>query len=177
MQQTIQQTVAGSADGRQQQRTVLTHLCIQAPSDTPPVAPPAGRPYPITVASIVTPEKEVTPKFFPFEFTPLYVGMPSVASYNKPIPLGGGFVEPLGFNSQPPRKKALSKTGAEARHRRRPFAQPVDTLCLPCSERVTVCSRQWFVAFPSQQSALCATVQADTTTLVRPLGMFVAVPD
>jgi hypothetical protein len=67
------------------------------------------------VASIVTPEKEVTPKFFPFEFTPLYVGMPSVASYNKPIPLGGGFVEPLGFNSQPPRKKALSKTGSEVR--------------------------------------------------------------
>lgn len=62
---------------------------------------------------MVTPEKDVSPKFFPFEFTPLYVGMPSVATYNKPIALGGGFVEPLGFNSQAPRKKAASQIGAE----------------------------------------------------------------
>ena len=39
--------------------------------------------------------------------------MPAVAAYNKPIALGGGFVEPLGFNAQPPRKKAVSETGAE----------------------------------------------------------------
>lgn len=61
----------------------------------------------------MTPERAVTPKFFPWEFTPLYVGMPPVAQYSKPIALGGGFVEPQGFNSQPPRKKAVSKTGAE----------------------------------------------------------------
>lgn len=82
-------------------------FCRCAPLSTP------CRPFPITVASIVTPERSVTPKFFPFEFTPLYVGMPAVAAYNKPIALGGGFVEPLGFNAQPPRKKAVSETGAE----------------------------------------------------------------
>lgn len=73
-----------------------------------------SRPYPITVGSIVTPEREVTPKFFPFEFTPLYFGMPPAATYNKPIALGGGFVEPLGFNAQPPRRKPVSKAGTEA---------------------------------------------------------------
>lgn len=55
----------------------------------------------------------MTPKFFPYEFTPLYVGMPSLAPYSKPIALGGGYVEPLGFNAQPPRKHVVSRTGSE----------------------------------------------------------------
>lgn len=63
----------------------------------------------------MTPERQVSPKFFPFEFTPLYVGMPSVADYTKPTALGGGFVEPVGFNTLAPRRKVVSKTGNEVR--------------------------------------------------------------
>lgn len=85
------------------------------PQQAPAVAWCLCRPYPITVASMVTPERSVTPKFFPFEFTPLYVGMPSVAEYSKPIAFGGGFVEPIGFNSQPPRRRAVGTTGEEVR--------------------------------------------------------------
>jgi hypothetical protein len=96
-------------------RPVLTLnlFCVRRVLSLPPPLSTPCRPFPITVASIVTSERSVTPKFFPFEFTPLYVGMPAVAAYNKPIALGGGFVEPLGFNAQPPRKKGVSKTGAE----------------------------------------------------------------
>jgi hypothetical protein len=73
------------------------------------------RPYPIVVGSIMTPERQVSPKFFPFEFTPLYVGMPPVADYTKPTALGGGFVEPIGFNTLAPRRKVVSKSGNEVR--------------------------------------------------------------
>jgi hypothetical protein len=64
----------------------------------------------------MTPERQVSPKFFPFEFTPLYVGMPSVADYTKPTVLGGGFVEPIGFNTLAPRRKVVSKSGNEVSH-------------------------------------------------------------
>jgi hypothetical protein len=79
------------------------------------------RPYPIVVGSVMTPERQVSPKFFPFEFTPLYVGMPSVADYTKPTALGGGYVEPIGFNTLAPRRKVVSKSGNEVRR------QPVFT--------------------------------------------------
>lgn len=74
-----------------------------------------GRPFPIITAAIMTAEKAVSPKFFPWEFTPLYLGMPSVARYNKPIVLGGGFVEALAFNSMAPRKHPISKRGEQVR--------------------------------------------------------------
>jgi hypothetical protein len=61
----------------------------------------------------MTPERQVSPKFFPFEFTPLYVGMPSVADYTKPTALGGGYMEPIGFNTLAPRRKVVSKSGNE----------------------------------------------------------------
>jgi hypothetical protein len=67
----------------------------------------------------MTPERQVSPKFFPFEFTPLYVGMPSVADYTKPTALGGGYVEPIGFNTLAPRRKVVSKSGNEVRPQRR----------------------------------------------------------
>lgn len=71
------------------------------------------RPYPITTAAIMTSERTVSPKFFPWEFTPLYVGMAPVAQYNKPTALGGGFVEAIAFDSTAPRRKVVSKTGGE----------------------------------------------------------------
>lgn len=74
---------------------------------------PNHRPYPIIVGSIMSPEREVSPKFFPFEFTPLYVGMAPVADYTKPTALGGGLMEPVGFNSLAPMNKVTSKWGNE----------------------------------------------------------------
>lgn len=43
-------------------------------------------------------------QFFPFEWTPLYVGTPSLhETTGSDLPLlGGGYIEPLGFNSPPP---------------------------------------------------------------------------
>ncbi|WIA39163.1 hypothetical protein OEZ86_005290 [Tetradesmus obliquus] len=73
-----------------------------------------NRPYPVVVGSIMTPERQVSPKFFPFEFTPLYVGMPPVADYTKPTALGGGFVEPIGFNTLAPRRRVVSPRGNES---------------------------------------------------------------
>lgn len=67
----------------------------------------------------MSPEKSMSPKFFPFEFTPLYAGMAPVADYTKPTALGGGLVEPFGFNSLAPRKKAVSPGGNEVRARSR----------------------------------------------------------
>jgi hypothetical protein len=44
-------------------------------------------------------------RFYPFEFTPLYAGCPAVApdAKNPNNTIGGGFVDPIGFNSLPPR--------------------------------------------------------------------------
>jgi hypothetical protein len=46
------------------------------------------RPYPILAGAIMSPEVAVSPKFFPFEFTPLYVGMGATADYTRPTVLG-----------------------------------------------------------------------------------------
>ena len=57
-------------------------------------------PYPIILGSILTPKS--VQKYWPIEFTPLYIGSPSAAGVNVTPVIGGGFVAPLGFNSQPP---------------------------------------------------------------------------
>ena len=53
---------------------------------------------PLAVAAVYRRGGQV---FYPFEATPLYVGNPALNVSTDPV-LGGGFVEPLGFNSKPP---------------------------------------------------------------------------
>jgi hypothetical protein len=48
--------------------------------------------------------ENATIRYYPFEFTPLYAGCPAVFTDMKPI-LGGGFVDPLGINTDQPNLK------------------------------------------------------------------------
>jgi hypothetical protein len=49
--------------------------------------------------------ENATIRYYPFEFTPLYAGCPAAFTDMKPI-LGGGFVDPLGINTDQPNPKA-----------------------------------------------------------------------
>jgi hypothetical protein len=60
------------------------------------------RPFPVMLGSILM--QNTSLGFYPVEFTPLYVGCPSFFNNTDP-PLGGGFVDPQGFNSPPPDPK------------------------------------------------------------------------
>eukprot|EP00775_Hariotina_reticulata_P001277 gene1277-1617_t len=63
-----------------------------------------SRPFPIILGTIFD-KVDNQPRFYPFEFTPLYVGCPAVApdTANPSNTVGGGFVDPAGFNSLPPK--------------------------------------------------------------------------
>lgn len=58
------------------------------------------RPYPLILGSILL--ANTTQAFYPIEFTPLYIGAPAAYTNTTPA-LGNGFVEPIGFNSPPPK--------------------------------------------------------------------------
>jgi hypothetical protein len=56
-------------------------------------------------------------QFFPYEYTPLYVGAPGLQrtpGTDLP-PIGGGYIEPLGFNSKPPGAAAAAAAAAAAK--------------------------------------------------------------
>lgn len=55
---------------------------------------------------------KVSPKLFPYEFTPLYSGIASLAEGLKPVTLGGGYMEPFGLNTVAPSKKVVSRDGS-----------------------------------------------------------------
>eukprot|EP00798_Chlamydomonas_sp_ICE-L_P012640 gene12640-15873_t len=59
----------------------------------------ANVPYPIFCASIINDDQPQ--KFMPYEFTPLYCGCPSSNPDVSPIPVGAGYTEPMGLNSEP----------------------------------------------------------------------------
>ncbi|KAF8071043.1 hypothetical protein HT031_001125 [Scenedesmus sp. PABB004] len=59
----------------------------------------AVRPFPIILGAILRADRPLG--FYPFEFTPLYVGVPPFYNDTDP-PLGGGFTDPAGLNSAPP---------------------------------------------------------------------------
>eukprot|EP00878_Enallax_costatus_P000930 GHUV01001060.1.p1 GENE.GHUV01001060.1~~GHUV01001060.1.p1 ORF type:complete len:719 (+),score=173.97 GHUV01001060.1:262-2418(+) len=61
------------------------------------------RPFPIVLGTIFGRTKN-TSYFAPIEFTPLYIGCPPalVNTSNPNRTVGGGFVDPQGFNSAPP---------------------------------------------------------------------------
>eukprot|EP00879_Flechtneria_rotunda_P023516 GHRR01024878.1.p1 GENE.GHRR01024878.1~~GHRR01024878.1.p1 ORF type:complete len:572 (+),score=153.32 GHRR01024878.1:161-1876(+) len=60
------------------------------------------RPFPVMLGAIL--QQNTSLGFFPIEFSPLYIGCPSYFNNTNP-PIGGGFVDPYGFNSQPPNPK------------------------------------------------------------------------
>eukprot|EP00878_Enallax_costatus_P004763 GHUV01005014.1.p1 GENE.GHUV01005014.1~~GHUV01005014.1.p1 ORF type:complete len:688 (+),score=137.57 GHUV01005014.1:137-2200(+) len=62
------------------------------------------RPYPVMLGSILIQNSSLG--FYPVEFTPLYIGCPAFFNNTDP-PLGGGFVDPQGFNSPPPNPKPI----------------------------------------------------------------------
>jgi hypothetical protein len=49
--------------------------------------------------------ENATVRYYPYEFTPLYAGCPATFTDTRPI-LGGGFVDPLGINTNQPHPKA-----------------------------------------------------------------------
>ncbi|KXZ56638.1 hypothetical protein GPECTOR_1g575 [Gonium pectorale] len=57
------------------------------------------RAFPIILGTIMRIHTDQV--FYPFEVTPLYLGVPARNTATDP-PLGAGFIEPLGFNSKPP---------------------------------------------------------------------------
>jgi hypothetical protein len=61
------------------------------------------RPFPIILGTIFR-RVQASSRFYPVEFTPLYIGCPPVFvnSTNPNATVGGGFVDPQGFNSAPP---------------------------------------------------------------------------
>jgi hypothetical protein len=69
------------------------------------------RPFPIILGSLI--QQQDPRRFFPFEFTPLYYGMPPLQLDTQPVALGGGLVEPLGFNSAPPTAGVVIPNGSE----------------------------------------------------------------
>uniref|UniRef100_A0A383VT98 Uncharacterized protein n=1 Tax=Tetradesmus obliquus TaxID=3088 RepID=A0A383VT98_TETOB len=84
----------------------------QAPSIPFLTAGTQGRPFPIILGSLIL--QNNPRKFFPFEFSPLYYGMPPLQLDTQPVALGGGMVEPLGFNSAPPTAGVVSPNGTKA---------------------------------------------------------------
>ncbi|KAF6265849.1 hypothetical protein COO60DRAFT_1697550 [Scenedesmus sp. NREL 46B-D3] len=61
------------------------------------------RPFPIFLASVM--RENATIRYYPYEFTPLYAGCAATFTDTTPI-LGGGFVDPLGINTNLPNPKA-----------------------------------------------------------------------
>eukprot|EP00775_Hariotina_reticulata_P012591 gene12591-12723_t len=57
------------------------------------------RPYPIMLGAVLL--QKTALGFYPFEFSPLYVGCPAFFNNTQP-PIGGGFIDPLGFNTPAP---------------------------------------------------------------------------
>ncbi|WIA35178.1 hypothetical protein OEZ86_003644 [Tetradesmus obliquus] len=84
----------------------------QAPSIPFLTAGTQDRPFPIILGSLIL--QNNPRKFFPFEFSPLYYGMPPLQLDTQPVALGGGMVEPLGFNSAPPTAGVVSPNGMKA---------------------------------------------------------------
>ncbi|KAF8060477.1 OHP1 [Scenedesmus sp. PABB004] len=70
------------------------------------------RPFPILLGSLIL--RNDSRVFFPFEFTPLYFGSPPLAADARPVAVGGGMVEPLGFNSAPPGAGVVSPDGSKS---------------------------------------------------------------
>lgn len=69
--------------------------------------PPAvflHRPFPLILGSIFDRLSNASDIFYPIEFTPLYIGCPAVylSPANPNETVGGGYVDPQGFNSAPP---------------------------------------------------------------------------
>ncbi|WIA11774.1 hypothetical protein OEZ85_011868 [Tetradesmus obliquus] len=56
-------------------------------------------PFPIVMGSIMLPDTPLG--FYAIEFSPLYIGSPAFFNETTP-PIGGGFVDPIGFNTPPP---------------------------------------------------------------------------
>lgn len=61
-------------------------------------------------------------QFFPFEWTPLYVGSPPLhGTPGSSLPkVGGGYIEPIGFNAPPPARVEAGARPSEAAARARP---------------------------------------------------------
>jgi len=87
--------------GRVHERIAATYpgLTFATATATP------DRPYPIILGALFREESEQ--RFFPFEFTPLYAGVPSSHPELETSPIGGAFIEPLGLNSDPVKSELL----------------------------------------------------------------------
>jgi len=91
---------------------VAFKIAQQMPANMPIMtAGTKDRPFPIMLGSLILPNDSRT--FFPFEFTPLYYGSPSLFNDTEPGTVGGGFIEPIGFHSKPPTEKVTSFDGSQ----------------------------------------------------------------
>ncbi|WIA31484.1 hypothetical protein OEZ86_002377 [Tetradesmus obliquus] len=82
----------------QQQLQVYTYR----PTTGPAGSSSSSRPFPIMMGSIMLPDTPLG--FYTIEFSPLYIGSPAFFNDTTP-PIGGGFVDPIGFNTPPPDPK------------------------------------------------------------------------
>lgn len=71
------------------------------------------RPYPIIIGAAFNAPGSDGHVFYPYEFTPLYVGTPATFGDAEPA-LGGGYVQPLGLNAVPQGPLEDSETNTDA---------------------------------------------------------------
>ncbi|KAF6265851.1 hypothetical protein COO60DRAFT_1623718 [Scenedesmus sp. NREL 46B-D3] len=96
-------TAAGTAGPIHQAAARLSGEQLQVytyrPTGGPGGKTSTSKPFPIILGSIMLPDTPLG--FYVVEFSPLYIGSPAFFNDTTP-PIGGGFVDPIGFNTPLP---------------------------------------------------------------------------